>query len=909
MKTKLLLLLAMCIGMTSSAWALEKDGDVYQISSAQDLADFAALVNGGETTANAVLTGDIDMSKLQSWTAIGDWNTGAVSSAYCGHFDGKGYTINNFNFTSNKNYFAIFGVISTGCLIENFSIEGTITNASYQYAGGVAAYARDATPTIRNVKSYVIINNSFVTEKASARIGGILGGSLNGTVVVENCSYFGTLNAGELTGNFGGIVGYVNNNTKANLTICNCLFKGTLENGSADGQCGGIAGYIGANPIVNIKNCLSIGSVTSKELGMIGGRVTGANVVYTNNYYKSGSVNANGSQSRNDLTATKVDDNQLKSGEICFDLNDKQSKNVSWFQKLPSDENNYYPTPYGTDVVFINGTFCPDTGAPQGSFTYSNTEGTNIGEHKYTDGLCTYCSFPDKNYMTANTDGYFEIGTVKQLKWFSAYVNQINPKVNAVLTGDINLAGEAWTPMCGGSGNVAPGETAYAGTFDGQGHSITGFNAEGVGHLGLFSDANNANIKNFSISGSLKVTGGYCGGVVANLTNCIIENVHSALIIDVPNSETHHVGGVVGTARGGNIIKRCSFDGSMTVASGSTDNSAGIAAYITNGDKVIDCVNYGDVTFKDINCAAGGIVGYVNAQEAYVQNCLTIGKILFDGEGAPKYGGAILGRTKGFSAEKVTNNYWLEGSAYGSAKKNDGSDPKVAPSVTTEQLASGEVTAKLGIAFRQNLEDEGESKKDPYPVIPMSYEDLLEHDVVVKISEAGYATLYIPDVDVVADEIKAFTGEINGEKLKLIPVKDKTSGVCFIPAQTAVILKGAPGIYSLIPGFGAAKIEGNVLKGSAEDTEAAGKYVLAKPENAEVGFYLANAGTIKAGKAYLELPSTEVKAFYFGGENETAIVSPLGETKEGVAVYNLAGQRINKLQKGINIVGGKKVLK
>ena len=37
-------------------------------------------------------------------------------------------------------------------------------------------------------------------------------------------------------------------------------------------------------------------------------------------------------------------------------------------------------------------------------------------------------------------------------------------------------------------------------------------------------------------------------------------------------------------------------------------------------------------------------------------------------------------------------------------------------------------------------------------------------------------------------------------------------------------------------------------------------------------------------------------------------VSPLGETEEGGAIYNLSGQRLNKMQKGINIVNGKAVL-
>ena len=81
-----------------NAWAQD-----YEISSAQDLVDFADAVNSGETGANAVLTADIDMSELTSWTAIGDWNTGAVTSAYCGHFDGQGHTIKNFNFTSTHN--------------------------------------------------------------------------------------------------------------------------------------------------------------------------------------------------------------------------------------------------------------------------------------------------------------------------------------------------------------------------------------------------------------------------------------------------------------------------------------------------------------------------------------------------------------------------------------------------------------------------------------------------------------------------------------------------------------------------------------------------------------------------------------------------------------------------------------
>ncbi len=100
-------------------------------------------------------------------------------------------------------------------------------------------------------------------------------------------------------------------------------------------------------------------------------------------------------------------------------------------------------------------------------------------------------------------------------------------------------------------------------------------------------------------------------------------------------------------------------------------------------------------------------------------------------------------------------------------------------------------------------------------------------------------------------------------------------------------------------------IEGNDLKGTAEDIEAAGKYVLTQPEGKVIGFYLADQGTIKAGKAYLE-GASGIKAFLFN--DEATGISNVNVNENG-AIYNLAGQRLNKMQKGINIINGKKVLK
>jgi hypothetical protein len=348
---------------------------------------------------------------------------------------------------------------------------------------------------------------------------------------------------------------------------------------------------------------------------------------------------------------------------------------------------------------------------------------------------------------------------------------------------------------------------------------------------------------------------------------------------------------VVGSARGGNTIVNCSFTGSLTVAEGSTDNFAGIVSYL-GGDDVINCANYGTVTFKDAGGAVGGVAGYLNNKNSSIKNCLNVGKVVFAGEGDPKYGAAIVGRIKkNCDPEKIVNNYWLEGSAVAASKKDDGSNPlSYTESVTAEQLKSGEATVKLGFAYRQNIGDDETPVLDP------------THAFVAEITEAGYATLYVEDSDIsIPEGVEAFAGVEDGEYLKLNAIEGK------IAAGEPVVLKGAAGFYSFAPTTDAVSAEQNHLFGAAEDTDAAGKYVLAKPEGKPAGFYLADKGTIKAGKAYL-LQAEGVKAFLFSEESETAIgnVNVNDNVNAGV-IYNLSGQRLNKAQKGINIVNGKKV--
>ena len=80
------------------------------------------------------------------------------------------------------------------------------------------------------------------------------------------------------------------------------------------------------------------------------------------------------------------------------------------------------------------------------------------------------------------------------------------------------------------------------------------------------------------------------------------------------------------------------------------------------------------------------------------------------------------------------------------------------------------------------------------------------------------------------------------------------------------------------------------------------------------GFYKTD-GTVTCPqyKCYLTVPAEDAapKALFFpGGEGQqTGIENVFGGDENGtVTIYNLAGQRLNKLEKGINIVNGRKVL-
>ena len=83
--------------------------------------------------------------------------------------------------------------------------------------------------------------------------------------------------------------------------------------------------------------------------------------------------------------------------------------------------------------------------------------------------------------------------------------------------------------------------------------------------------------------------------------------------------------------------------------------------------------------------------------------------------------------------------------------------------------------------------------------------------------------------------------------------------------------------------------------------------------NGKVGFYHWDGSTLSANRAYLEaskLNNSGVKGFALDFEDDaTGINNVNANLNLDEAIYNLAGQRLSKMQKGINIINGKKILK
>ena len=173
---------------------------------------------------------------------------------------------------------------------------------------------------------------------------------------------------------------------------------------------------------------------------------------------------------------------------------------------------------------------------------------------------------------------------------------------------------------------------------------------------------------------------------------------------------------------------------------------------------------------------------------------------------------------------------------------------------------------------------------------------------VATIGSAGYATYVAQHNTSVPAGMTAYTVTANNTtSITLGEIET-------IPAGTPVILKGAAGNYEMPIILSADPVGTNLLSVSNGHIDG-GEGIYALANKGQVGFYpVASTVTIPAGKAYLQV-SGSVKAFYGFEEDDATAIETIANETLNASIYNLAGQRLQKMQRGINIINGKKILK
>ncbi len=317
------------------------------------------------------------------------------------------------------------------------------------------------------------------------------------------------------------------------------------------------------------------------------------------------------------------------------------------------------------------------------------------------DHKCDYCGMFIL-VEPAQLENVYQISNIAELYWFAALVNGTlesvpqNTEAAAVLTADIVINeqvltadGElvedtdgltAWTP-------IGSEDASFNGTFDGQGHAITGLyiNRPSDDMQGLFGYIGS----NGTVSRT-EVTGSYIYG-------------------------QDGVGGIAGYNSG--TLTACSYSGTVI----GYDYPLGGVAGRNNGT-VSCCYATGKVHGTGSDPYVGGVV---SRNYGTISSCYSTASLSAD------YSGYIGGVASYNSGGRIIGSYYLQGSADKGVdrNRNDGTVENV-ESRTAEQFAGGEVTWLLQHAITDDTQIWGQNL--PADTLPML---LSEHRV--------YAALFI----------------------------------------------------------------------------------------------------------------------------------------------------------------------
>lgn len=189
--------------------------------------------------------------------------------------------------------------------------------------------------------------------------------------------------------------------------------------------------------------------------------------------------------------------------------------------------------------------------------------------------------------------------------------------------------------------------------------------------------------------------------------------------------------------------------------------------------------------------------------------------------------------------------------------------------------------------------------------------------------EGKYYTTFYSGLEAytLPEGVKAYTAEVDGEDIVLTRIEGPltSSGQVILPQGEAVLLysnelQDGNWTMEIADPSSASPSTSNQFEGVdvATEQEAANYYMLSYGQN-QLGFYkMGDSMMLSANKAFIvQSPGAPARALrmIFAEEEEMSIES-IGDDSESSPseIYSLSGVRQTKLQQGINIVNGKKIV-
>lgn len=596
----------------------------FTITTAEQLYEFAQLSKyydfagqtfklGADIVVNEGNASDwLENAPEQKWIPI---------TGFAGTFDGQGHSISGLYARGFDTPIAVFINTTEDCTIRNFELLNSCFHTSGY--GGTASIASNGGGTFEKLYSDAILTSDDY-------VGGLFS-KIDCSSVLSECWFDGDI---EITGRTAG--GVVDAILGCRVTMKHCLFsgdiKGTwLQSGSRIGGLCGMVNETGAMLVLN--DSLAAGTVTPGNIyytgSIVGVLFSGTAMTTVDSYVSMSTYDSIIGRSGSKGTLTGVP----------LALREQELTGLNGFKWTTLDFKNYWTieeesTPvlqcFADTIVSVDGV----EKAFDTSWFDANKISYNITNIKELYGMYILSAandFSGKTITLAN-DIVVNEGTVEEWKKEAPD----NP----------------WYPI-----------EKFAGTFDGQGHTVSGIyynsSAEGVGFFR--QTVFGSSVKNFNLTNSYfcnTTTASATMGSIAGTGNGIFDTIYSNAVIE---SYGTVVGGLVGfvNEKTAHKITNCWFDGEIAMKGELARYCGGIVGNVVNGAATIEhCLNTGDITidYDDGGLFVGGICSVVmnEGTNIKIDDCLSVGEITTTYDYCV---GTVIGRIPDGPKATIKNTY------------------------------------------------------------------------------------------------------------------------------------------------------------------------------------------------------------------------------------------------------------